>query len=114
MQWRSASYVRDNWARVMDEAVREPVAVTSHGRARVIIVDAALSEQLTGVLADAGTSQPEAPQYPWCDQSLPMPERIDRLTERKAEIAKKPFDEWTDEERKIIGTDTFYLDEHDR
>ncbi|WP_162940161.1 hypothetical protein [Gryllotalpicola protaetiae] len=111
MQWRSATYVRDNWARVMDEAVREPIAVTSHGRTRVIIVDAALSQELTGVLADAGLRLPQAPQYPWHDPLLSMEERMRLLRERKKEITAKPLDDWTDEEIKIFYTDELYLDE---
>ena len=37
----------------MDEAVREPIAVTSHGRTRVVIVDASLAHALRAALADA-------------------------------------------------------------
>jgi prevent-host-death family protein len=111
MKWISSTYARDNWARVMDEAVHEPVAVTSHGRARVIIVDAALSEKLTGQVADTGHRLPERPDYPWFDLSLSMPQRIDKLLERKAEIHKKLITEWTDEEMEILRQDPWFLDE---
>lgn len=94
----------------MDEAVREPIAVTSHGRTRVIIVDAALSEQVTGAVADTGPRMPDPPKYPWLDPAVPMPERIELLFERKNQIRAKPFEEWTDEEIDIVDTDPWFLD----
>jgi len=106
----SSSYARDNWSRVMDEAIREPLAVTSHGRARVIIVDAALSEQVAGAVADAGPRVPAPPAHPWLDKSLPMNERIDALVERKREITAKSYLEWTDEEHAIIAQNIYGLD----
>ena len=111
MKWVSASFVRQNFARVMDDAIREPIAVTSHGRARVLIVDASLSERLLDVIADAGPAQPEPPKYPWLDKSLKMHERIDALVARKAEVKTRPTEEWTDEDWDIIWLDRYNLPE---
>jgi hypothetical protein len=99
----SSSYVRDNWARVMDDALHEPIAVTSHGRARVLIVDAKLSEKLTGILAEAAAEAAAPPRYPWLDHSLPVWERVDALRQRKKQIFLKPMEEWTEEEDEILG-----------
>jgi len=106
-----SSYVRDNWARVMDDAVHEPIAVTSHGRTRVIIVNAALSEQVTGVVADLGLRVPDPPKYPWLDPSIPVPQRMELLRARKKEIHTRSMTDWTDEEIGILATDPWFLPE---
>lgn len=110
MRWVPSSYVRQNWSRVMDEAMREPVAVTSHGRTRVIIVDAALSEQLVGLVADTGPRLPDPPKYPWFDANLTINQRVEKLRERKREIFAKPLDDWSDEEHRIIAQSEYHLD----
>jgi len=111
MKWVPASFVRQNLARVMDDAIREPIAVTSHGRARVLIVDAALAEKLLGVIADAALTVPEPAEHPWLDRSLPMHERIEALTAAKEEVRSRPADEWTDEDWDVIFASRYELPE---
>jgi len=111
MRWVPASFVRQNLARVMDDAIREPIAVTSHGRARVLIVDASLSERLLDVIADAGAAAPEPPEYPWLDRSLLMSERIAALAAAKEEVKSRAAEEWTDEDWDILFVSPFNLPE---
>ncbi|MCL2516707.1 MAG: type II toxin-antitoxin system Phd/YefM family antitoxin [Microbacteriaceae bacterium] len=104
-----AAYVRDHWAEIVDDAVREPIMVTSRGRPRVFIANAGLAAQLdpTASVDMAAASRAigrpvTPPKYPWLDRPLSREERLVALERRQTQIYHVPFDEWNDEEWKIL------------
>lgn len=48
-----ATAARQRWAQTLDAARREPVTITEHGRAAVVVMDVELSERALAALEDA-------------------------------------------------------------
>ncbi|MCL2514581.1 MAG: type II toxin-antitoxin system prevent-host-death family antitoxin [Microbacteriaceae bacterium] len=120
----TATFARANWAQILDEARTEPIAVTSHGRARVVIASAAVSDAIAEAYARIpGSAVPVltrdeiraaaeatvlAPHHPWMDLSLPFTERRRLIRERKKALYAD-FGNWTAEEEAILRFDSMTL-----
>lgn len=49
----TATQARQRWAETLDDALREPVEITSHGRLVAVVMDAALAKRALQALEDA-------------------------------------------------------------
>lgn len=49
----TATQARQRWAETLDEALREPVEITSHGRLVAVVMDPLLAERALQALEDA-------------------------------------------------------------